>query len=92
MPKKRASPKEGFDNPWTPNKRCQLKEVFDGEDQVSPVDFEDKGLENLKFDIQGRQVDTEESKGEEGELSYKTVKLDDAKIPVHLWNDITAQK
>ena len=37
-------------------------------------------------------MDTEESKGEEGELSYKTVKLDDAKIPVHLWNDITAQK
>ena len=37
-------------------------------------------------------MDTEETKVEEDEPSDKVVKSDDAKIPIHLWNNIIAHK
>ena len=37
-------------------------------------------------------MDTEEVRGDEGEPCNKAVKSDDAKIPIHLWNDRITQK
>ena len=50
-PKKRTCSKERFDDSGTPNKRCKLKGVFEEDDQVSPMEFEDNGLEDLEVEV-----------------------------------------